>query len=89
MSRCGETSLAFKEFRSDGWPLCPECGQDELYCDYGPASPQEAIEVGLFHCYYCLWNSMGGDELAYWKKIEELRKRQRAIELEKRHERDA
>src|SRR5215207_8398596 len=23
------STLKFKEFRKDGWPLCPECGSDE------------------------------------------------------------
>lgn len=23
--------VEFTEFREDGWPLCPMCGQDELY----------------------------------------------------------
>ena len=51
----------FSEFRDDGWPLCPNCGEDELYCPYGTdffmhykrvIEVQEAIDLGLA-CYRC------------------------------------
>lgn len=51
----------FTEFRDDGWPLCPNCGDDELYCPYGTdfftayqrvITIDEAIDLGLA-CYYC------------------------------------
>ncbi len=54
----------FKEFREDGWPLCPQCGEDELYSlvmlnwtGEGPhPSIQECIAGGM-RCYYCGWQS--------------------------------
>jgi len=52
----------FKEFRKDGWPLCPRCGDDELYstvCLYWsrldrPPTLEECF-ASTFGCYYCLW----------------------------------
>ena len=52
---------AFKEFRADGWPLCPNCGEDELWCpglvayyNSNQRNPtvQECIRLGL-RCYRC------------------------------------
>lgn len=53
----------FKEFRKDGWPLCPQCEEDELYSylmlgwtkDERP-SIQECINAGM-QCYRCNWKS--------------------------------
>lgn len=52
----------YKEFRADGWPLCPNCGEDELYShlswtDYDdkPAM-SDYIKDGL-QCYRCQWQS--------------------------------
>jgi hypothetical protein len=51
----------FKEFRKDGWPLCPNCGEDELWCpslvsfyNVNGRNPivDECIELGL-RCYRC------------------------------------
>lgn len=39
-----------QEYRKDGWPLCPHCGQDELWCRQIPASVQ-----GALRCYQCGW----------------------------------
>ncbi len=51
----------FVEFRKDGWPLCPNCKEDELWC---PGSTEfymesgrnptieECIKMGL-GCYWC------------------------------------
>ena len=50
-----------KEYRADGWPLCPCCGEDELWSalnwngegDRPPLS--DYIAAGLV-CYYCNWS---------------------------------
>lgn len=36
------------ELRADGWPLCPWCGEDELYSLAAPAS-----ERAIAGCYLC------------------------------------
>lgn len=28
--------MIYTEFRKDGWPLCPNCGEDELWSLYVP-----------------------------------------------------
>jgi hypothetical protein len=54
----------FKEYRKDGWPLCPQCEEDELYShlmlgwtdpDSTP-SVEECIKGGMT-CYRCGWTS--------------------------------
>jgi hypothetical protein len=35
-------------FRADGWPLCPICGEDELYSLSIPANREE-----IHGCYRC------------------------------------
>jgi len=56
--------LAVQEYRKDGWPLCPQCGEDELYScaglikahDQGTASfTIEEAFAGEFVCYRCNW----------------------------------
>jgi hypothetical protein len=51
-------------FRSDGWPLCPSCVDDELWSplikrdDFGvPRTPTlaEYLEADDFRCYACNW----------------------------------
>lgn len=47
------------ERRTDGWPLCPHCGEDELWSPLlwdGDEKPplQDFIDAGL-SCYYCGW----------------------------------
>ena len=51
----------FMAFRQDGWPLCPRCGEDELWTPWNP--PLEA-DVTLddyvgrqLRCYACQWIS--------------------------------
>ena len=36
--------------RPDGWPLCPKCGEDELYCLMEPACVCRDMR-----CYRCGW----------------------------------
>lgn len=57
----------FKERRPDGWPLCPQCEEDELYSRYSPTCRE--IEAGTndailrlylacgVKCYFCGWES--------------------------------
>lgn len=47
------------ERRADGWPLCPHCGEDELWSPLtwdGDEKPplQDFVNAGL-SCYYCGW----------------------------------
>lgn len=50
------------DFRADGWPLCPQCGEDELYSllfwdGSGERPPiREWMKAGL-QCYRCGWSS--------------------------------
>jgi hypothetical protein len=46
--RGGRMTLVFAEHRADGWPLCPGCGDDELYSQAVPAT----IET-ICGCYRC------------------------------------
>lgn len=55
----------FKKFRRDGWPLCPQCGEDELYSylmltwtEPEPPSIQDCMDAGMA-CYRCSWKSEG------------------------------
>lgn len=57
--------LAYKEFRKDGWPYCPNCEEDELYSYLmlGWVKPEPpTLEQCLLHgmkCYRCSWESSG------------------------------
>jgi len=56
-----------KEYRADGWPLCPQCEEDELYSllqwDGIKERPPlaEWIAAGL-RCYRCNWSKMPLDK---------------------------
>lgn len=39
------------EYRADGWPLCPECGEDELYSIRSFDEPPDASHP--MRCYVC------------------------------------
>lgn len=45
--------VAFTKIRSDGWPMCPLCGEDELYSLAIPAT----IET-IVGCYRCNWRPL-------------------------------
>jgi uncharacterized protein (DUF983 family) len=51
----------FTEYRRDGWPRCPRCGEDELWSrlwwDGEDKRPpvQAWIDAGL-RCYRCQWH---------------------------------
>lgn len=58
----------FTEFRKDGWPLCPACGEDELYSRVAlhwveggrDMDTQPTIAdclAGEFGCYACGWET--------------------------------
>lgn len=46
----------FREFRKDGWPLCPRCEEDELWSSVAIAATRtvtlEECWNGDFTCYY-------------------------------------
>lgn len=44
-------TFAKPKTRSDGWPLCPKCGEDEAYSLAVPANPEK-----LDGCYLCGWS---------------------------------
>lgn len=66
----------FKEFRSDGWPYCPRCEEDELYSVYLMTSHGIEREIRgevifmtellkyPFRCYACNWRNDEGEPLA-------------------------
>lgn len=51
------------EYRKDGWPLCPCCGEDELWSAYywdglEDKPPLQAwLDAGLT-CYKCQWTNI-------------------------------
>lgn len=54
----------YKEFRKDGWPLCPNCEEEELYSHLmlGWTNPSRTPSVeeciaGGMACYACGWDS--------------------------------
>ena len=62
MGTCGEDSGVKVTIRTrdDGWPLCPACGQDELYSllhwnGQGPKPPLEKWLAAGMRCYACGW----------------------------------
>jgi hypothetical protein len=61
VERAQTMTLRLTTFRADGWPLCPQCGEDELWSPYywegtGVQPPiQTYIDAGLT-CYQCHWH---------------------------------
>jgi len=55
-------TITYPETRKDGWPLCPACGEDELWSAFpwdgsDPKPPMQAwIDHGL-RCYKCGFDS--------------------------------
>ena len=68
MSDGGPTSPPF-EYRRDGWPLCPQCGEDELFTtvypltyEPNPDDPRRTVAMWRIpiatdpmQCYRCRW----------------------------------
>lgn len=53
----------YPEKRADGWPLCPRCGEDELWSGLAwdgsdPRPPMEAWILAGLCCYKCSWCSL-------------------------------
>lgn len=51
--------------RTDGWPLCPHCGQDELWSPLvwdgiGERPTLGAYAAAGLRCYYCHWTDADG-----------------------------
>ena len=42
------------KLRKDGWPLCPNCGADELYTCINSLDPRDHYKE-IFRCCYCPW----------------------------------
>ena len=60
------SDVPYKEFRADGWPLCPRCEEDELYSHLmmrwlgeGERPTIEQCIAGGMTCYLCNWSSQG------------------------------
>ena len=67
VAQFAQPALTPTEFRADGWPLCPVCGEDELWSPLAPGDPgwpnlddkppvAAYIAAGL-RCYRCGWAS--------------------------------
>lgn len=46
--------------RPDGWPLCPQCGEDELWSAFRPSPPDDRGRLAQYlaatlQCYRCGW----------------------------------
>lgn len=56
--------MTYTEFRKDGWPLCPCCGEDELFSsammnwngDGERPTLQQCLDNTMI-CYRCGWDS--------------------------------
>jgi hypothetical protein len=56
----GELLHVETEYREDGWPLCPRCGEDELYTLMPARQQARRPFLGRyfehrFRCYLCSW----------------------------------
>lgn len=55
------------ERRADGWPLCPSCGQDELWSPFTPLTEAQRTLVNYLleklHCYRCAFVVPPGEAL--------------------------
>jgi hypothetical protein len=53
--------VTFREFRADGWPLCPRCEEDELYSFLALTEARRVTVAECladprgFRCYRCDW----------------------------------
>jgi DNA-directed RNA polymerase subunit M/transcription elongation factor TFIIS len=54
--------MAEVEYRRDGWPFCPQCGEDELYAfammGWRGDEPRPTLaecHAHEFCCYKCAW----------------------------------
>ena len=59
--------LIFPQTRDDGWPLCPQCEQDEVYSmlvwdGEGAPPPLDAYVAAGMACYFCAWTYAGTAE---------------------------
>lgn len=59
---CGSPAPEFAAYRADGWPLCPRCGEDELWSPlvWGGRGERPTVEAYLaagVRCYRCGWES--------------------------------
>ncbi len=57
----GERPKPNFKYRSDGWPLCPSCGEDELWSPLVWEDVRPAIEAFIaagLCCYRCQWEQV-------------------------------
>jgi predicted RNA-binding Zn-ribbon protein involved in translation (DUF1610 family) len=47
------TETAYPRLREDGWPLCPGCGEDELWSNTVPATVETIV-----CCLRCGWKPL-------------------------------
>lgn len=70
----------YVKFRDDGWPLCPNCGEDDLWMtaldstEWGLPTPGDAESFAaaikaIIGCYNCGWNPSGDPDVPVRKKI--------------------
>ncbi len=57
--------IVYPEKRADGWPLCPHCGEDELWSalNWDGEGERPAMHAWIcagLTCYKCHWNSTTG-----------------------------
>lgn len=56
-----DISGPFVEFTERGWPVCPGCGEDELWSpllwdgEGEQPKPQQYVDAGM-RCYRCNWH---------------------------------
>lgn len=53
--------MEIAEYRADGWPLCPNCGEDELWSPLlwdgdSERPPVSAYIAAGLRCYFCDWS---------------------------------
>ena len=58
--------IPFAEYRSDGWPLCPRCGEDELMSREVHPTPLDWLK-----CLQCGW----AGEIPPKAVVDELRRK--------------
>lgn len=68
------TGGAFSVMRPDGWPLCPQCGEDELYSLANPATVETIVG-----CYRCSWPRSDSEVEADRAVIREARRQVAAM----------
>jgi hypothetical protein len=82
----GMPNSPYREFRPDGWPFCPCCGEDELYSllDWDGEGEQSALQQYLdaeMRCYWCDWSSVRAAEIEMFDRLKAIRKKYNCLFL--------